>query len=89
MIPSSKQLDASGIAKIEDMEKRSNCFIIALPKHASPAALSQAELAHLHSLEDELETILLAYTRLAPEVPELKPIEGLHAKERIARLSAL
>ncbi len=61
MTYSAKKLDESGLEKVQALEKRLNCCIVALDQPNKVAEISKADLEQIKSLEKDLDAVLVAY----------------------------
>ena len=57
-----KGLDDAGLNKLQALESKLGCCIVALGRRPQPAPLSEAQLQELEAVEREMDTILVAYT---------------------------
>ena len=61
MAPQVKKLDNGGLGKVQDLERKLGCCVVALERQPHAATLSRAQLQELQSLEREMDAILVAY----------------------------
>ena len=61
MVQTIKKLDADGIHKIQSLENKVGCCIVALEHQPPVARLSKAQLADLQVMEQEIDAVLVAY----------------------------
>ncbi len=56
-----KTLDDAGLKKLQDLEKKLGCCVVALEEQPQPAKLSKTQLAELQAAEKETGSVLVAY----------------------------
>ncbi len=56
-----KELNATQLARLQTLEKKTGCCIVAMELRPRIAQLTQAQLNELQSLEKEMNTVLIAY----------------------------
>lgn len=56
-----KKLDDAGLRKLQALETKLGCCIVALERQTRPVTLSQTQLEELQAMEREMDTILVAY----------------------------
>ncbi|MBI4295737.1 MAG: hypothetical protein HY667_01325 [Chloroflexi bacterium] len=57
-----KKLDDASLAKLQELERKSGCCIIAFERWPKLATMSDDQLRALRFLENEMGAILLAYS---------------------------
>jgi len=62
MVQHTKKLDDVGLSKLQALERKLGCCIVALERQPQPATLSEAQLEELQAMEREMDAILVAYT---------------------------
>jgi hypothetical protein len=60
-MPQIKKLDVAGLKRLQELENKLGCCVIALEKQPGPAPLSETQLEELRSAEKEMDAILVAY----------------------------
>lgn len=61
MMYSVKKLDQNSLARIQELEHKLNCCVVAFDQVPKLAELSALQLKDLKNLEKEMGTILVAY----------------------------
>lgn len=57
-----KGLDEPGLSRLQALESKLGCCVIALERQSQPATLSEAQFEELQAMEKEMNTILVAFT---------------------------
>ncbi len=74
-----KKLERNELSKVQDLEKKMNCCIIAFDALPKPASLSSAQLDELKGLEKDTGAVMIAYKcqpSTATHYPMETPEEG-------------
>ena len=61
MVYSIKKLDQAQLAKIQDLERKLGCCIVAWEQPPPPADITVSQVEELKALEKETGTLLVAY----------------------------
>lgn len=62
MLQQVKGLDEPGLSRLQALEGKLGCCVIALERPPQPATLSEVQLEELKAMEKEMNTILVAFT---------------------------
>ncbi len=69
-----KKLDEPTLAKLQELERKLGCCIIAIEPPPEPAILSRVDLKKLQTLEADTNSILLAYACELADAPRREEV---------------
>jgi hypothetical protein len=61
MVNQIKKLNDSALGRVQALESRLGCCVVALENQAAPAGLSDSQVGELQKLEKEIGAVLVAY----------------------------